>query len=77
VVDTYDSMNSDRPYRSALALDDTLARLSACADTQLDGRLVEAWIAVVLGMCLKDAVVVGGSDSYAMESEQKQCMNAF
>ena len=77
VVDTFDSMISDRPYRPALTLDETLARLRACVDTQLDGRLVEAWIGVVLKMCLEDAVVVGGSDSYAMESEQRQCMNVF
>lgn len=44
VADAYDSMLTDRPYRSALSQRETLARLAAAAGTQLDGTLVATWI---------------------------------
>lgn len=46
-VDTYDSMTSDRPYRSSLSIDDAIMRLRAAAGSQLDGELVETWVRVV------------------------------
>ena len=47
IVDSYDSMTSDRPYRRAISIDRALANLRDGADTQLDGRLVEGWVSVV------------------------------
>ena len=48
VVDTYDSMTSDRPYRAALERGEVLRQMFASSGTQLDGRLVDDWIGVVL-----------------------------
>ncbi len=48
VVDTYDAMTSDRPYRRALSHDTAIAELSRCAGTQLDTRVVEAFCSIRL-----------------------------
>ncbi|MDT7605082.1 MAG: hypothetical protein QOF61_3079 [Acidobacteriota bacterium] len=42
VVDAYDSMTSDRPYRASLSSDEAYRRLRAGAGTQFDPALVEA-----------------------------------
>jgi putative two-component system response regulator len=42
VVDAFDSMTSDRPYRASLPLDEAHRRLRAGAGTQFDPALVEA-----------------------------------
>ncbi len=47
VVDSFDSMTSDRPYRQALSLDETIARLRASAGSQLDAGLVARWIGLL------------------------------
>ena len=47
VVDTFDSMTSDRPYRPALTIPEALVRLQEEADTQLDGRLTREWCELV------------------------------
>jgi len=47
VVDAYDSMMTDRPYRSALSRQQVLRELQAGAGKQFDPRLVEEWVAVV------------------------------
>jgi response regulator RpfG family c-di-GMP phosphodiesterase len=47
VVDAYDSMTSDRSYRPALSVKEATKRLLAGAGSQLDGRLVTEWIAVM------------------------------
>ncbi|MGI8865111.1 MAG: HD-GYP domain-containing protein [Rubrobacteraceae bacterium] len=48
VVDTYDAMTSDRPYRRALSHDTAIAELSRCAGTQFDTRVVEAFCSMGL-----------------------------
>lgn len=45
VCDTYDAMTSDRPYRTAVADETARARLREAAGTQLDGELVEVFLA--------------------------------
>ena len=40
-------MISDRPYRQALSDDEALAELRACAGTQFDAEVVEAFIGVL------------------------------
>jgi HD-GYP domain-containing protein (c-di-GMP phosphodiesterase class II) len=47
VVDAYDSMTSDRPYRKALSQEEAIARLSSAAGTQFDGDLVDEWVQLV------------------------------
>ena len=47
VVDTFDAMTSDRPYRPALPAEVAIAELERCAGTQFDPEVVavfiEAW----------------------------------
>ncbi len=47
IVDAYDSMTSDRPYRPALSWQEALMRLREAAGTQFDGELVEAWSTLI------------------------------
>ena len=45
VVDVYDALTSDRPYRRALSLTDALRELEREAGRTLDGSVVEAFLA--------------------------------
>jgi response regulator RpfG family c-di-GMP phosphodiesterase len=47
VLDTFDAMTSNRPYRKAMELDKALAELRRCAGTQFDPQVVEAFTAVL------------------------------
>jgi len=47
-ADTYSAITVDRVYRSARPADEAIAELRACAGTQLDPRLVDAAIAVLV-----------------------------
>ena len=47
VVDAFDAMVSNRPYRKALAVEEALAQLWANRGTQFDPRVVDAFIQVV------------------------------
>jgi putative nucleotidyltransferase with HDIG domain len=44
VVDTFDSMTSDRPYRKALSTQESLNEILRCSATQFDPRVVEAFL---------------------------------
>jgi putative nucleotidyltransferase with HDIG domain len=44
VVDTFDSMTSDRPYRRALTTLDALNEIMRCSGGQFDPRVVEAFL---------------------------------
>ena len=44
VVDTFDSMTSDRPYRKALRTIDALNEILKYSGTQFDPRVVEAFL---------------------------------
>lgn len=44
VVDTYDAMTSDRPYRKALPHEITLAEIKRCSGTQFDPYVVDAML---------------------------------
>jgi putative two-component system response regulator len=46
VVDAFDAMVHDRPYRKALPLQDALAELQREAGKQFDPRVVEAFLAL-------------------------------
>jgi HD-GYP domain-containing protein (c-di-GMP phosphodiesterase class II) len=45
VVDCYDAMTSDRPYRAALPADDAAAEVDRCAGTQFDPDVAVAFLA--------------------------------
>ena len=44
VVDAFDAMTTDRPYRSALSLDHALGELLRMAGTQFDPEVVAAFV---------------------------------
>lgn len=44
VVDTFDSMTSDRPYRKALTTLDSMNEIMACSGSQFDPIVVEAFL---------------------------------
>jgi HD-GYP domain-containing protein (c-di-GMP phosphodiesterase class II) len=46
VADAFDAMTSPRPYRPVLAVDHALVELAACAGTQFDPRVAEAFLEV-------------------------------
>ena len=43
IVDAYDAMTNDRPYRKAMFHKDAIAELERCAGTQFDPELVKAF----------------------------------
>ena len=43
VCDAFDAMTTSRPYRDAMSVEDALAELRACAGTQFDPTVVEAF----------------------------------
>ncbi|HUW66219.1 MAG TPA: HD-GYP domain-containing protein, partial [Spirochaetia bacterium] len=47
IIDAYDAMTSDRPYRKAVGPAEAEAELRRCAGTQFDPVLVDAFIGVV------------------------------
>jgi two-component system, cell cycle response regulator len=49
VCDAFDAMTSDRSYSSAIPVADALAELRACAGTQFDPRVVDAFVASLGG----------------------------
>ncbi|MBO8158160.1 HD domain-containing phosphohydrolase [Thermosyntropha sp.] len=49
VVDAYDAMTSDRPYRRALSREEAVAELKRNAGTQFDPELVEIFLEVIGG----------------------------
>jgi response regulator RpfG family c-di-GMP phosphodiesterase len=46
VVDTYDAITSDRPYRKASTYEAARAEIERCRGTQFDPRIVDAWLNV-------------------------------
>ena len=47
VVDAYDAMTSQRPYREALPVASARAELERCAGTQFDPQVVDAFLRVL------------------------------
>ena len=62
VADTFSAMTTNRPYRKALSVEDALTELRAVSGTQLDGRLVDAF---VLGLETDPTAPVPGADRRA------------
>jgi len=49
IVDAYDTMTSERPYKGPMSHEDALAELNRCAGTQFDPYLVHAFIPILQG----------------------------
>jgi HD-GYP domain-containing protein (c-di-GMP phosphodiesterase class II) len=47
VADAYEAMTADRPYRAGLGHDAAREELRACAGTQFDPRVVDAFLGVL------------------------------
>ena len=47
VVDSYDAMTSDRPYRKPLSIDHARTELQRCAGSQYDPHVVEVFLQVI------------------------------
>ena len=61
VVDAFDAMTSERPYRPALSVDEATTELTRCSGTQFDPELVEVFSTLVSDGRL--AIVPGDRDS--------------
>jgi len=47
IIDAFDAMTSDRPYRNALGQDEAVAELRSCAGSQFDPYLVDVFLSVL------------------------------
>ena len=47
IVDSYDAMTSDRPYRKAMSHQEAIAELIRCSGTQFDPELVDRFIDII------------------------------
>src|SRR3989304_927516 len=57
VVDTFDAMTTDRPYRKALPVETAVAELQRCSGSQFDPGIVEVFIRII------------GKEAIALKSE--------
>jgi len=49
VVDVYDSMSTDRPYRPAMPQQEVIEYIKSVKDIALEGRLVDIWLTILSG----------------------------
>jgi diguanylate cyclase (GGDEF)-like protein/PAS domain S-box-containing protein len=47
IVDAYDAMTNDRPYRPAMSCEEAVAELIRCAGHQFDAKLVELFVEII------------------------------
>ncbi len=47
IVDAYDAMTSDRPYRKALSKEEAIEELKRCSGSKFDPELVEVFLSIV------------------------------
>ena len=48
VADTFDAMTSERPYRKAISMEETITEIKRCTGTQFDPKVVEAFLRIPL-----------------------------
>lgn len=65
VVDAYDAMTSDRPYRKALTHEEAVCELKRCAGTQFDPDLVHRILQILPTGGAKAGSKAGSADSLA------------
>lgn len=65
VVDAFDAMTSDRPYRKALERDEALARIAAGAGTQWDPEIVAAFLRLQIGTLITEPALIAARDQTA------------
>lgn len=53
VADSFDAMNSDRPYRDRMKMEDIVSELEKAAGTQLDASVVKALLELIRGGKIK------------------------
>ena len=66
VADTFDAMTSSRPYRDSMPYKEVLEELKRCAGSQLDPKLVEAFLPIALATAPEELAVgenPNGSDA--------------
>jgi len=75
VVDAFDAMTTDRPYRRSLGVEEAVRRLKAGSGTQWDPRVVDAFLELLMGgeLPLGDA---GADEPAAPTVRQGECRNA-
>jgi putative nucleotidyltransferase with HDIG domain len=49
IADSYDAMNSSRPYRKAMTHDEAVAEIKRCANGQFDEKIVHAFLQTPVG----------------------------
>lgn len=54
IVDAYDAMTSDRPYRTAMSRKEALKEIQRCSGTQFDPNLVEVFVKMMEEIDLKE-----------------------
>jgi HD-GYP domain-containing protein (c-di-GMP phosphodiesterase class II) len=55
VVDAYDAMTNDRPYRAALPREEAIRELARCSGTQFDPRVVDVFVPFIEEGAVPDA----------------------
>jgi response regulator RpfG family c-di-GMP phosphodiesterase len=61
VCDAFDAMTTSRPYRDPMSVESALAELRACAGTQFDPRVVQAFCAEIASLPHRFGERGGGS----------------
>ncbi len=61
IVDTFDAMTNDRPYRKALSGEAAIREIVNCSGTQFDSRLVDLFISLVHQLLYKNKEKRGGN----------------
>lgn len=47
IVDSFDAMTNDRPYRKSFSIEEALVEIEMCSGTQFDPKLVESFMKIV------------------------------
>jgi putative two-component system response regulator len=64
IVDAYDAMTTDRPYRAALGMEETVRRLRAGRGTQFDPEMLDIFLELLaIGMISADRANKNNGDS--------------
>ena len=61
IVDTFDAMTNDRPYRKALPTERAIKEIVNCAGTQFDSQLVDVFVSLVHQFLYKNKEKRGGN----------------